>query len=108
VATNDTISNATQFAVPGGTVESSPIARSKKAKTLDMSTKHRFGTSYTLTSVMNGWRGDKSENHSLSMNGREQISMSETAKKGKFGPTQSHDWGGVGHSTPPWGAVVRA
>jgi hypothetical protein len=108
MATNDSIASSTQYSVPAGTIEDSPYQRSKKAERLDMSTKHRFGTVYETSAVMCGMRGDKDaarEQHGV-LNGREQISMSETAKKGTFGNTASNSIGAS--QTPAWGAAVRA
>jgi hypothetical protein len=101
-ATNDTINNSTQYAVPHGTVDgNSPVERSKKAVRLDMSVKHRFGTDYDIDSVMCGKRGDERHGQTGTMNGRMQVSMSETGKKNTafvHMPTAS-----IGtHSTPSY------
>lgn len=109
MATNDSITSGTQFPLPGGSVDgNSPVRRSKKATRLNMSTSHRFGTDYTVDSVMNGFRGDAERNYAKPTNGREQISASETMKKQGYGNIASHDSGGVGYSTPAFGAAVRA
>lgn len=108
-ATDDSITSSTQFPVPHGTVDgNSPVARSRKAEKLDMSPAHRFSTVYDLAAVMNGFRGDPDaarEQHGV-MNGRSQVSPSETAKKGTFGNTPSNSIGAS--QTPAWGAAVRA
>ena len=72
---------------PAATVDgNAPVQRSKKARMLNMSTSHRFDTGYALSAVMNGSRGDKQDkNHAIPLNGRSQVSMSESAKHGKFG-----------------------
>ena len=106
LATDDTLHNSTSFPTPTGTIKDAPYARSKKAKVLDMSPEHRFGTTYNLDAVMIGFRGNEKYGQRGTLNGRDQISASETAKKGRFGNTDSASHGIP--STPAWGAAVRA
>ena len=71
---------------PRATVDgNSPVERSRKAERINMSVKHRFGTDYDVDSVMVGNRGHEKAGQAGVMNGRSQISMSETGKKSTAG-----------------------
>lgn len=77
---------------PAATVDgNTSITPSKKATKLNMSISHRFGTEYSISAVMNGFRGDKDASRELhgDLNSRD-YTPSETPKKGTFGSSYGH------------------
>lgn len=73
--------------VPGGTVDgNASYQRSRKARTLNMSVAHRFGTDYPVSSCVASFRGSKEDakNRAFPLNGHNEP-LSESAKHGKFG-----------------------